>query len=57
MKESGKLNMDQLKSEYLKLVQSGLHLQKAGDLNAFTKNAIKAELVAQKIQGLARSVQ
>jgi len=55
MEKSGKLNIDQLKSEYLKLVKSGLYLQREGDLNAFTKNAIKAEFVAQKIQGLARN--
>ena len=55
MKKSENLNIDQLKSEYLKLVKSGLYLQRQGDMHAFTKNAIKAESVAQQIQGLTRS--
>lgn len=55
MKKSGKSNVDQLKSEYLNLVKLGITIQRSGDLDAFTKNAINAELVAQKIQRYARN--
>jgi hypothetical protein len=47
--------MEKLKAQYLSLVKEGLQIQKRGDIKAYISNAIKAENVAQQMQGLARS--
>jgi hypothetical protein len=47
--------MEKLKAQYLSLVKEGLQIQKRGDIEAYISNAIKAENVAQQMQGLARS--
>lgn len=54
MKLSVKVSVEKLKSDYLNLVKAGLKLQKKGDIKAYTKNAIRAENLAQKLQSLSK---
>jgi len=54
MTQSKETQMRELKDEYLKLVKTGLQIQKKGDIKAYTTNAIQAEQVAQKLQAISR---
>ena len=43
-----------LQMEYAKLVKKGIQIQKKGDIQAFTINALQAENVAEKLQAISR---
>ena len=43
-----------LQSAYTKLVKKSLQIQKNGDIQAFTINALQAEKVAEELQAMSR---
>ena len=43
-----------LRTEYFNLVEKAIHIQRKGDIKAYTKNALQAENIAQKLQALSR---
>jgi len=55
MTQSKNVIMKELRDEYLRLVKTGLQIQKKGDIKAFTLNAIQAENIAQRLQAISRS--
>ena len=55
MKQSKDVLIKELRDEYLKLVKTGLQIQKKGDIKAYTLNAMQAENVAQQLQAISRN--
>ncbi len=45
---------NRLQMEYVKLVKKSIQIQKKGDIQAFTTNAMHAENVAEKLQAISR---
>ena len=54
MAQSKENLMKELRNEYLRLVKTGLLIQKKGDIKAYTTNAIQAEHIAQRLQAISR---
>ena len=54
MAEFNEQSRRKLLNEYFELVKKSLHIQKTGNMQAYIKNAIQAENVAQKLQALSR---
>lgn len=57
MTQPEELQMQRLRSNYLDLVRKSLHIQKTGNIRAFTAVAMEAEHIAQQIQKLSRTRQ
>ncbi len=55
MAQSKETQLEELRTEYLNLVKTGLEIQKKGDIKAYTLNALQAEQVAQQLQAASRN--
>lgn len=54
MTQSKEKSKDNLRIEYIRLVKKGIHIQRKGDISAYTIIALQAENIAQKLQALSR---
>jgi len=54
MTQSKTNSKTKLRTEYFNLVEKSVHIQRRGDIKAYTVNALQAEKVAQKLQALSR---